>query len=471
MYEDNRLHVMLQDEEGDLLELVMDPYSTVGDLKSRIAQIYQVPPMCQRLAMGTRELLDNKYEELIVHCPHGVKTFSVHLSITLDEATQGLEHPVREQKLNALQALAELGFGACGHHAVSSMGTRLDRQDDESRQPALRALAHMAERGQTRAVVELTSRLEDWEHDLRRAAVEALTQVAEPGNEQAIDLLLPRLKDVSIEVRLAVLEALPRAAGYGDARCITGAGFLLEDSVQYVRRAALKALSQLAEKGNDMVFAEVQSRLGHADPEVRATALKALPHILEQGDERGVTAVIDRLEDPVFNVRRTALETLGLVARHGDQSTIISLCNRLGSNMEEIRITMAQALTQVVNYGDKATVLTLSQRLQDGSVDVKLAVIHALTHAVSSQSEGHGMATAALCERCEDPDRHVRRAALEALPKIAPPEDKHATEAAETCLQDEDAEVFRLAHAALEKLGGSQTVLQEAVCNLEGTAS
>merc|ERR1719362_192364 len=131
---------------------------------------------------------------------------------------------------------------------------------------------------------------------------------------------------------------------------------------------------------------------------------------------------------------------------------------------------MAQALTQLVEHGDKATVLTLSQRLQDDSVDVKLAVIHALTHAVSNQSEGHGIATAALCERCEDSDRHVRRAALEALPKVAPPEDKHATETAEKCLQDEDAEVFRLAHAALEQLGGSQTVLQEAVCNLGGRA-
>merc|ERR1719362_1534262 len=132
---------------------------------------------------------------------------------------------------------------------------------------------------------------------------------------------------------------------------------------------------------------------------------------------------------------------------------------------------MAQALTQLVEHGDKATVLTLSQRLQDDSVDVKLAVIHALPHAVSNQSEGHGIATAALCERCEDPSRHVRRAALEALPKIAPPEDKHATEVVVQCLQDFDAEVYRLAHTALEQLGGSQTVLQEAVRDLSAAVS
>ena len=82
----------------------------------------------------------------------------------------------------ALDKLAEKGNEA----AIAAVTARLEHQDSNVRETAVKALPEVAEKSDEVAVAVVTARFEDRASDVREAAVSALPMLAEKDNEVAI---------------------------------------------------------------------------------------------------------------------------------------------------------------------------------------------------------------------------------------------------------------------------------------------
>jgi len=250
---------------------------------------------------------------------------------------------------------------------------------------------------------------------------DAATALGELGDERAVERLVKALGDDGGEVRRAAAEALARLGQP------VWQGLIQGDSEDFGR---------LGESGEPRAYEPLIKALGDGDRPVQRAACEGLGKL---GDARAVEALIEALATfGAFGegVRRAAAEALGKLA---DARALEPLIHALGDPDDDVRRAAAEGLGRL---GDARAVEPLIKALADDDWRVPGAAAEALGRLADPravvpliQALGHGSGRAAealgrlgdaravvpLIKALGDGDRHIRRAASEALARLGQP--------------------------------------------------
>jgi len=229
---------------GGLLDIDVEPDTTVLKLKNEIAEQMSVPIIFQSL-FSTIEADELKDNDPIVHQRY-------QLVISLAKAQEKLD--CHQGQIDVLQDLRKLGLRG-GVQAVAAVCGCLEDTDVTVRIAAVEAMAQVVEKGDQHAIDAVIGRMEHAAGYIRGAAVMALATVAEKGDQHAVAALIRRLDDADLSVRNAAVEALAHFPEKGDVHALAALIGRLEDADGAVRQAAVKALAHVAEKGDQHAFA------------------------------------------------------------------------------------------------------------------------------------------------------------------------------------------------------------------------
>lgn len=314
------VHVVLSSVSGDRLELDVDPQCTVRSLKGKVGEVWQVPPLCQKLAVGQAALRDE--DILSDQCRSGSPKVSMTMVITYEDVYKGLT----------------------------------DKNTD-MRCAAVASLPYMARVDQEQAIAALRDSMEDQEWEVRREAVEIVPELLPPGDKGAVAATMARVTDSSCSVRQAAVRAVGRLLpeGCGDETTISMAIALLEDDNDDVRRAATATLAHVVDpsdaESREGVVATLAQSVQHWSPLVKRAAMESLSLVAEKGDDRVVEIMKRHLKDDMGLLRQAAVLALGKVASTGDPR-IISLVKQ-SSKDKDARVRMAAAAALAELNGDE----------------------------------------------------------------------------------------------------------------------
>jgi HEAT repeat protein len=256
-------------------------------------------------------------------------------------------------------------------------------------------------------------------------AVRALGQIR---SLEALGRLLGFLESERKELRFAAVEALGALRAHAGAGALTG---VLRDPDRNLRRAAAEALGQIADPQS---VPPLLLALEDEHWSVRCGAATALGRI---GSAKALPALLLRLEDEDATVRRAALAALGELR---DPRAARSLLRALGdpglqaTAYEALRLLGPEALGELEKAFAAAgaevrkLLVDLAGRLDDPiSNRVLLAALadeDARVRAEAALALGDGerrFGLRALMDlKVKDPSPEVRKAAVQALQKLAP---------------------------------------------------
>jgi HEAT repeat protein len=278
----------------------------------------------------------------------------------------------------------------------------------------------------SRVIEQLSVVLDDDDPSTRVAAVEALGRV---GDRAATPALIAALHD-EVTVAVAAAGALARL---GDAAAFEPLLELIAHRDAAVRQAVIGALNSI---GHPSMPARIAELLTSADPFVRESAVRIAGYF---GYPETATALLERARDPVEQVRKAALEHLPflddarvtpalIAALQEDTPTARGAAARALSRVEGgaaapalrralsdadgwVRYYAARSLASLRDADSRAALLGLAE--SDPLPHVRIAAIDAVAGI------GGGDVLPPLQRWCEDPDRDVAAAALEAVGRLA----------------------------------------------------
>ena len=230
-------------------------------------------------------------------------------------------------------------------------------QDWMLKRDALGALAVLAPRGYTRAIMQMFYALDHHHFEVRLAALEGLKQVPKPGDERVIGILVeimvewcvpvadgvssavrPREKS-DARLRLAALEVLERVAHVGHADVMQLLVQRIQDCDQSVRNKAIFLLSSKVPKNHQATLQALSLRLEFPDDAVRAATIEGLCAISGGGRNSVAVSIVATgfLSHPHASVRVQALRALLRLSVRGDSLAIHGGCKCVLDISEEVR--------------------------------------------------------------------------------------------------------------------------------------
>ena len=307
---------------GESAALVAKREDTVGSLKARIAELWQVPALCQTLLLRG-EVLDD--EDLVGAClAEGAEPIGVSMVVSVARAIKDLGHEKLQARQGALVDLARLGPRG-GEDAWQAASRCLDDREISVRRAAVTAVASLAPTlgSDRRAVAALCFALGDVANAVREEAAKRIAQlvVAADKGEQAglVTQVLERLEDDAVATaRSAALSSLGCMVEEATVDPRVSAALLssFKDPHQAVRRAAVSALGVAVQsKGDPAVILALCQMLEDQDPLVRRSAADALERVAEKGDANAVDAILDRVMHTTPAIRRAAVDVLAKVTQ------------------------------------------------------------------------------------------------------------------------------------------------------------
>eukprot|EP00746_Dinoflagellata_sp_MGD_P006979 gnl/MRDRNA2_/MRDRNA2_113786_c0_seq1.p1 gnl/MRDRNA2_/MRDRNA2_113786_c0~~gnl/MRDRNA2_/MRDRNA2_113786_c0_seq1.p1 ORF type:complete len:214 (-),score=46.41 gnl/MRDRNA2_/MRDRNA2_113786_c0_seq1:19-660(-) len=202
-----RLHTIA----GKAIELDLSLQSSVRELKEQIAQLWALPPLCQRLLVEGTLLEDS--QKIDSYCPNGCITLPITVITTDADAHAYLMDRSPKVRIEAVEAIANIS---------------VKKSDKES-------------------IIAICGRLEDADEGVRKAAVKAISVMSHQGNEMALSEVGSRLAHANDFVRATAVEALAKISTRGDPRVIEEVRAVLDDEAMVVKMAALLALAEIAQ--------------------------------------------------------------------------------------------------------------------------------------------------------------------------------------------------------------------------------
>ena len=155
----------------------------VSTVKAWLEQECKVPILAQTLMCGTVELENT--EKIGVHSGEDQNILCLTMLITWNDAIARLDNGNHDEKLEALEAVAQIAEKG-NERAITAVSARLEDRERDVRHAAVRTMAQIAEKGDAHAITAVSARLEDRDEYFRVAAVRAMAQIAEKGNAYAI---------------------------------------------------------------------------------------------------------------------------------------------------------------------------------------------------------------------------------------------------------------------------------------------
>lgn len=273
------------------------------------------------------------------------------------------------------------------------------------RRAAVRSLGRLAAKQGVEAIVAVhDGSHQDWHLDVRIA--DALGRIGEP-DPATRRVLGELLESENFHVRVAALQAIGRARFRDLLPAVLD---LRADPVVDVRAAAFDATADCLEgRGRELLW----SGLDDASPIVVSTALHRLG---ENADAVALSALLDTLSSS--RDRSLRLGAARGLAAAGESVELVHLFSLLEDRDLFVATTAAAALGDRADASAVPHLLTALDRSDRASTDLRIAAATALGQIGDDRAVDILRTTL-----IEDDDPRLRRAALEALGELLPPEE------------------------------------------------
>jgi len=218
------------------------------------------------------------------------------------------------------------------------------------------------------------------------------------------------------------------------------------------REDGLDVLRWIVPRGDKRAVAAIPALLANTDPGVRRTALEALACVAYPGDNAAIDAANGLLRDRNEAVRVEALKTLYELVPEGNELTIVNLsrCLEQCSWLPPTKMLGLETLTKVARRGDSKAFCTVSLLLEDLDESVRQAALKALLRLVPEDNKQ--AAAAAVRIRLEHRDEGVRQSALKGLTQVCPRSDESTISALIDRLANWDPEVTKIMLLSLTRV-------------------
>lgn len=268
--------------DGECITLKLDRQTSTLLLKHKLAELWNIPPECQKLLYGD-ELLDN--HRCVTSLPKSMGSKISVMYITSHEAVFAClddESLPLARRQNALRAVADMAHRDLDR-ALSILETNLQDTDIRVREVALQGLLQVSLAGDEATTVSVLqiarNGLHHPEEVVRATCAELLGSAAAKGDRKVLGILRKHVSDRSAGVRQSVAWALSSVAYVGDLRAMTALLMLSSDDMWVVKEAAARALGETC-LSHDIDGISALIRLAKDDHRnVRIVAAKALSNM------------------------------------------------------------------------------------------------------------------------------------------------------------------------------------------------
>eukprot|EP00929_Paragymnodinium_shiwhaense_P020004 TRINITY_DN13472_c0_g1_i2.p1 TRINITY_DN13472_c0_g1~~TRINITY_DN13472_c0_g1_i2.p1 ORF type:complete len:771 (-),score=183.82 TRINITY_DN13472_c0_g1_i2:130-2442(-) len=417
------VEVSLYGLAGKLLQFVSDPSSSVRELKLRISERLQVPPLCQRLVIGTHLLEDE--ELLVAYCsPEGG---SAALIITMISTLGGViagasdeRASTRRQAVETMVHVAQVDY----ERAVEILVVACADTDQQVRLTALRVLGFVARFGDRLAQEAFRRRLSANEYFERRLALEGFAQTtaasAERAGLQGGRVTTPPPATATTLPEPCMIDGFAELAKVDAGLGLAALAACLEHDVAEVAWGAASLLISMADKGAlPVVVEEVRSCVERASGRAKLPAMKVLSRLASRNEQAAVDTLAGCLDSWEADVRKAAVDSLGLLVTGNDAWNLQVIARRLEHPYEWTRRAAAEALEKVVGRDDvDVAVSIVGRRLEHADECIRRSAFEALRRLTSKS--GDDRLLQAVAARLEHAEESVRRSAARFLAELTP---------------------------------------------------
>jgi hypothetical protein len=414
------IHVVMRDIGGRELALEASAETSIQALKVKVAEAWQVHPMCQRLIKGAEALKDSDTLESL--CSNDLAPLSIMVVVSVGEALKRLDHANRHIRQEAIKAFGQIA--PKGHRgAVAAIGPLLSDSASETRVSALEALARVAADGNEHAIDLALGCITDVRADVRCATLRALSQLSPAGHKAAMIAMVDCISDKEAAVRANALQSLTRSVPKGNADAIQAVCLLLKHGRAEVRGTALKAIVSLASANDETVISAIGELIEDREPSLRQEVLMAYCVLIPDKHEREVALAMARLHYGRTDVRLAALNALTKMTLDGNQHVVIALSAVLKNRDRGIRLKALRALLRAAPKGSKDALLAVGSCLHDRHAEVRQAALL----VVAKMAQGSDAGALSMLGSCfEHADRAMVQNAKEALVELMPSAEERA---------------------------------------------
>jgi len=246
-------------------------------------------------------------------------------------------------------------------------------------------------------------------------AVATLARVGRPGDERVICAVVLGL---AFGGRRQVIQAaLGRLCKKGDSVALKAVSGYFDHPDGSVRREAITVVRQFARRGDMEVVPKLVAALTDSELRVRMAATDALRQVARKGDAQTTALVVQHLLHQCSGAREAALIALVHLAAADRADVIRAICQCMSDADIEGRKALLGALQQLAPKGDQRALEEIVRRLTDSSMEVRKAALRVFGVVAEDARfpDVHGLLSASL----EDPRESVRKAAINAVEKIA----------------------------------------------------
>jgi len=396
------VHVMLLAPSGPLSEFDVPASCLVSAVKDIVAQKHNVPAMCQKLLGGADVLEDDN--RLLDYCEPGEAEMTLLLITSLEEAFKCLSSPTAETRTQAIRNIA--GCKIADYDAV------------------IEALCKHSPRIST---VYTTGALEENE-----ALMKAIVKCATKGDSRAVKSVKEHMTNCrnALTGKCVCLEALCRLSESDDLdviRCVQQKSHFAFRG-NHNKEAKVIALDAISKVCRERLVEILLPYLADTSPEIKQkvisflmSGIMKLQHLSKAAAGQVMMQVA--LQDDGRDSREAAApQPLNLLRMREQVNQAISKC--LVDKHSGLRVAALQALGQ--NCRDKEAVAQVITLLSDREADVRLAAVNALARMAPRNNKAVVLALIGCLQNQCSP---VGDAALQVLRHMGQAGDKEALKA------------------------------------------
>lgn len=395
------MSVEVRNVAGQVVNLALDPRTTVRSLKHSLAKTWpKSPPLCQRLLAGGTEALQDIQElgsllSTDVETDAGVVCSSVSgyggngaiaplqvlrilLIVSLEDAQRSLSSTnakIRHEALEALALLAPPGHrGACA--AVIAL---LDDEVGEVRIASMNALRSISPQGDKRVLSVVIRRVQDSEAVVRLAALRVLSEIMPGQCGEAVPALCTCISDPDKLVLHEAMRSIKRLSPDNMALAIEEIARLLSHRNLDVKVSAIRTLALT----NSLAVGKLAPILDHRDKRVSQEAHAALTNLIADQRERSLVVARARLTFGSIAAKTVSLKELEKLAAIGDECSIEAICGCLKDKCKSVQIQAVRVLGVLAPKGHEKAVSSLIDSVTDArATELKLAILRTLPSLV-----------------------------------------------------------------------------------------
>ena len=396
----------------------------------RFQAFYALQNMGENARDGLLKALNNKDDRIRINTAALMLQVNVEANTALPILVDALKHDNEELRIQAAFAMAQTGREV--NKLLPFFKEGLKSKVVRARLQSLQGLAMMHQHAAP-AGAEIIEALADADAEVRLQAVRTLQSVPADA-EAAVKGLAKLFKDDKGQgTRIAIVQIMPRY----QAKAMPLLLEAIKDKDAQVRQQAVWAM-QNTQGDLSAYHKEISALIKDKDVNVRANLI----NLLGRTGEKGVQQLGEMLSDPEWQVRWQAVIAL----QNSGKNVIKVLPALIKALSDENPNVRSQASYAIAQGGEEGAKALLKAYAEHKDAQVRIQILSAL---FNTQARKH--ATPLLKEALKDPDKELRRYAVQMLPNLGQTQEVY--DAVTEALKDKEVAVRVAAAYAVQSFG------------------